>query len=143
MTATVAGRFLATPRPGGPSIVTRYIPAGSPSADHKAEIAAAVTKVHTSVTGAPARYVNVAFFEMPPGNLYVGELGNKLRRHQVRALLSRPFERLAAAPQRLCWNGRQLSCRLQLSCRRELSCRRYLTVTVPFIPAASWPSTEQ
>jgi len=50
-----------------------HIPAGSPSADHKAEIAAAVTKVHTSVTGAPARYVNVAFFEMPPGNLYVGD----------------------------------------------------------------------
>jgi len=50
-----------------------HIPAGSPSAGLKAEIAAAVTKVHTSVTGAPARYVNVAFFELPPGNLFVAD----------------------------------------------------------------------
>jgi len=50
-----------------------HIPADSPSAGHKAEIAAAVTKVHTSVTGAPARYVNVAVFEMAPGNLFVGD----------------------------------------------------------------------
>jgi len=28
-------------------------------------------KVHTSVTGAPARYVNVSFVEVPPGNLFV------------------------------------------------------------------------
>ena len=44
-----------------------HIPAGSPSAAHKAELAAAVTKVHSSVTGAPARYVNVAFFEVRSG----------------------------------------------------------------------------
>lgn len=50
-----------------------HIPAGSPSAGLKSEIAAAVTKVHTSVTGAPARYVNVAFFEQPPGNLFVSD----------------------------------------------------------------------
>jgi phenylpyruvate tautomerase PptA (4-oxalocrotonate tautomerase family) len=50
-----------------------HIPAGSPSAARKAELAAAVTKVHTAVTGAPARYVNVAFFELPPGNLFVAE----------------------------------------------------------------------
>lgn len=50
-----------------------HIPAGSPSAGMKAEIAAAVTKVHTSVTGAPARYVNVTFFELPPGNLFVAD----------------------------------------------------------------------
>jgi phenylpyruvate tautomerase PptA (4-oxalocrotonate tautomerase family) len=50
-----------------------HIPADSPSAGLKAEIAAAVTKVHTSVTGAPARYVNVAFFELAPGNLFVGD----------------------------------------------------------------------
>jgi phenylpyruvate tautomerase PptA (4-oxalocrotonate tautomerase family) len=50
-----------------------HIPAGSPSAGLKAEIAAAVTKVHTSVTGAPARYVNVAFFELAPGNLFVAD----------------------------------------------------------------------
>ena len=50
-----------------------HIPADSPSAGLKTEIAAAVTKVHTSVTGAPARYVNVAFFELPPGNLFVAD----------------------------------------------------------------------
>jgi phenylpyruvate tautomerase PptA (4-oxalocrotonate tautomerase family) len=50
-----------------------HIPAGSPSAGLKAEIAAAVTKVHTSVTGAPARYVNVAFFELAPGNQFVAD----------------------------------------------------------------------
>jgi phenylpyruvate tautomerase PptA (4-oxalocrotonate tautomerase family) len=50
-----------------------HIPADSPSAGLKAEIAAAVTKVHTSVTGAPARYVNVSFVEVPPGNLFVGD----------------------------------------------------------------------
>jgi phenylpyruvate tautomerase PptA (4-oxalocrotonate tautomerase family) len=50
-----------------------HIPADSPSAGLKAEIAAAVTKVHTSVTGAPARYVNVAFIEVPPGNLFAGD----------------------------------------------------------------------
>ena len=50
-----------------------HIPAGGPSAARKAELAAAVTKVHTAVTGAPARYVNVAFFELAPGNLFVGD----------------------------------------------------------------------
>ena len=49
------------------------IPSDSPSASLKAEIAGAVTKVHTSVTGAPARYVNVSFVEVPPGNLFVGD----------------------------------------------------------------------
>ncbi len=50
-----------------------HIPAGSPTAARKAQLAAAVTKVHTTVTGAPARYVNVAFFELAPGNLFVGD----------------------------------------------------------------------
>jgi phenylpyruvate tautomerase PptA (4-oxalocrotonate tautomerase family) len=59
---------------GGPVPYYQFhIPAGSPSAGMKVEIAAAVTKVHTSVTGAPARYVNVAFFELPNGNLFVGD----------------------------------------------------------------------
>ena len=49
------------------------ITSDSPSAGLKTEIAAAVTKVHTSVTGAPARYVNVSFVEVPPGNLFVGD----------------------------------------------------------------------
>jgi phenylpyruvate tautomerase PptA (4-oxalocrotonate tautomerase family) len=49
------------------------LPAGSVSAGLKTEIARAVTKVHTSVTGAPARYVNVSFVEVPPGSLFVGD----------------------------------------------------------------------
>ena len=49
------------------------IPSDSPSAGLKAEIARAVTKVHTTVTGAPARYVNVSFTEVPPGNLFVAD----------------------------------------------------------------------
>ena len=47
------------------------IPSDSPSAKYKAEIAAAFTKVHTEVTGAPARYVNVSFNEVSPGSLFV------------------------------------------------------------------------
>jgi phenylpyruvate tautomerase PptA (4-oxalocrotonate tautomerase family) len=47
------------------------IPADSPSAKRKAEIAAAFTRVHTSVTGAPARYVNVSFTEVASGNIFV------------------------------------------------------------------------
>lgn len=49
------------------------IQSGSASAAHKSEIARAVTKVHTSVTGAPARYVNVSFVEVAPGSLFVGD----------------------------------------------------------------------
>ena len=47
------------------------VPTDSPSAKHKADIAAAFTKVHTEVTGAPAHYVNVSFNEVPPGSLFV------------------------------------------------------------------------
>ena len=47
--------------------------ADRPRAGLKTEIARAVTKVHTAVTGAPARYVNVSFVEVPPGNLFVGD----------------------------------------------------------------------
>ena len=47
------------------------VPSNSPSARLKADIAAAVTEVHTSVTGAPASYVNVSFTEVPPGSIFV------------------------------------------------------------------------
>ncbi len=49
------------------------IPAGGPSAQHKAELVAAFTKVHTDVTGAPAHYVNCSFVEVPPGSLFVAD----------------------------------------------------------------------
>lgn len=48
------------------------IPAGSLSAARKAEIARAVTAVHSKVTGAPERYVNVFFVEVPADGLYAG-----------------------------------------------------------------------
>ncbi len=47
------------------------VPTDSPSAQLKAEIAAAFTEVHASVTGAPESYVNVAFTEVPPGSIFV------------------------------------------------------------------------
>ena len=47
------------------------VPSDSPSSELKAEIADAVTKVHTSVTGAPESYVNVSFTEVPPGSIFV------------------------------------------------------------------------
>lgn len=48
------------------------IPTNSPSAGRKADIAAALTRSHAEVTGAPAAYVNVSFVEVPPGSLFVG-----------------------------------------------------------------------
>ena len=47
------------------------VPVDSLSASRKAELARAVTDVHTAVTGAPAHYVNVSFAEFEPGNLFV------------------------------------------------------------------------
>lgn len=47
------------------------VPTDSRSADLKADIAAAVTEVHTSVTGAPASYVNVSLTEVSPGSIFV------------------------------------------------------------------------
>ncbi|MDT7710723.1 MAG: hypothetical protein QOG20_6330 [Pseudonocardiales bacterium] len=49
------------------------VPAGGPSAQRKAELAAAFTKVHVDVTGAPSRYVNCSFVEVPPGSLFVAD----------------------------------------------------------------------
>jgi phenylpyruvate tautomerase PptA (4-oxalocrotonate tautomerase family) len=44
---------------------------GSRSAQRKQEIAAAITKAHCEVTGAPARYVNCSFTEVPEGAIYI------------------------------------------------------------------------
>ncbi len=49
------------------------VTAGSPSADKKAELAGVVTKVHTSVTGAPARYVTISFNEVPAGSVFAAD----------------------------------------------------------------------
>jgi phenylpyruvate tautomerase PptA (4-oxalocrotonate tautomerase family) len=52
----------------------RFIaPTGSPTLRHKQAIAAATTAVHAEVTGAPASYVQCAFFEIAPGSLFEGD----------------------------------------------------------------------
>lgn len=47
------------------------VPETSPTARLRAEVAAAITRVHAEVTGAPEAYVNVAFTVVPPGHLFV------------------------------------------------------------------------
>ncbi len=47
------------------------VPAGSPTLEHKAEIAALATKVHTEVTGAPGRYVHCSFVEVKRDSIFV------------------------------------------------------------------------
>ena len=45
-------------------------PTGSATLTHRAEIAAAMTKVHSEVTGAPSRYVHCSFTEVQPGSIF-------------------------------------------------------------------------
>ncbi len=47
------------------------IPAGGATLQHKAEVAAAMTKVHSEVTGAPGAYVYCSFVEVAPGSIFV------------------------------------------------------------------------
>lgn len=47
------------------------VPAGGATLQHRAEIAAAVTKVHSEVTGAPGAYVHCSFVEVAPGSIFV------------------------------------------------------------------------
>jgi phenylpyruvate tautomerase PptA (4-oxalocrotonate tautomerase family) len=46
-------------------------PTGAPTLDHQAELARAVTRVHSEVTGAPAHYVHCSFTEAPSGSMFV------------------------------------------------------------------------
>ena len=56
------------------------VPAGSPTLQHKAEIAALATQVHAEVTGAPGRYVHCSFVEVPRDSIFVaGEPVNSPR----------------------------------------------------------------
>ncbi len=48
------------------------IPSDSNTARHKAAIASAFTEVHVRITGAPAKYVNCSFVEVPPDSVFVG-----------------------------------------------------------------------
>nr|WP_300015095.1 tautomerase family protein [Pseudonocardia sp.] len=47
------------------------VPSGDPTLSHRAEVAAAMTKVHAEVTGAPAAYVHCSFVEVPPRSVFV------------------------------------------------------------------------
>lgn len=47
------------------------VPTGAPTLQHKAEIAAAVTKVHAEVTGAPAAYVHCSFSVVEDRSIFV------------------------------------------------------------------------
>jgi len=48
------------------------VPEGSATAQKKAEVAAAFTAAHAEVTGAPAKYVNCSFTEVPAGSIFAG-----------------------------------------------------------------------
>ena len=47
------------------------VPTGGATLQHKAEVAAAMTKVHTEVTGVRAAYVHCSFVEVPAGSIFV------------------------------------------------------------------------
>lgn len=47
------------------------VPSGGATLRHKAEVAAAMTRVHSEVTGAPARYVHCSFVEVAPDSIFV------------------------------------------------------------------------
>lgn len=47
------------------------VPSGGAALQHKAEVAAAMTKVHSEVTGAPGVYVHCSFTEVAPGSVFV------------------------------------------------------------------------
>jgi phenylpyruvate tautomerase PptA (4-oxalocrotonate tautomerase family) len=47
------------------------VPTGGATLSHKAEVAAAMTKVHAEVTGAPSAYVHCSFVEVPPDSIFV------------------------------------------------------------------------
>lgn len=51
------------------------------NARHKADIAAAITRVHHTVTGAPSYFAQVIFVEVKPGNHFIG--GRQLAADQV------------------------------------------------------------
>ncbi|GLZ49412.1 hypothetical protein Acsp06_55970 [Actinomycetospora sp. NBRC 106375] len=47
------------------------VPTGGATLRHKAEVAAAMTKVHAEVTGAPGAYVHCSFVEVPAESIFV------------------------------------------------------------------------
>lgn len=47
------------------------VPSGGATLAHKPEVAAAFTKVHSEITGAPATYVHCSFTEVAPQSIFV------------------------------------------------------------------------
>lgn len=47
------------------------VPSGGATLKHKAEVAAAITRVHSEVTGAPGTYVHCSFVEVAPDSIFV------------------------------------------------------------------------
>ncbi len=83
------------------------IPTGGPGLQHRAALAAAVTRARTGVTGAPAHVVDTAFLEVPPGSLHEadrpvehGRMIGLIRRGRDEATLRRLVHALADA-----WSG--------------------------------------
>lgn len=60
-------------------------PTGAATLDHKAEIARAVTRVHSEVTGAPEHYVHCSFTEAPSGSMFVS--GEETRSPRMMGLI--------------------------------------------------------
>ena len=48
------------------------VPEGRLSADQKSKVAAAITRTHNEVTAAPLYFAQVIFYEVKPGNYFVG-----------------------------------------------------------------------
>ena len=47
------------------------VPSGGATLKHKAAVAAATTRVHSEVTGAPPAYVHCSFVEVEPESIFV------------------------------------------------------------------------
>jgi phenylpyruvate tautomerase PptA (4-oxalocrotonate tautomerase family) len=80
------------------------VPAGSLDAGHRAELAEAITSIHTSVTGAPRGFVNVVFTEYEPMTFFtagkpntVSVIEGKIRAGRDRASRAELLTRLSEA----------------------------------------------
>ncbi|WP_327097654.1 tautomerase family protein [Nocardia vinacea] len=80
------------------------VPAGSLDADHRADLAEAITAIHTSVTGAPRGFVNVVFVEYEPSAFFtagkpntVSVISGNIRAGRDRASRAELLTRLSEA----------------------------------------------
>ncbi|MFE9320650.1 tautomerase family protein [Nocardia sp. NPDC052278] len=80
------------------------VPARSLAEDHRAELAEAITAIHTSVTGAPRGFVNVVFVEYEPSAFFtagkpntVSVISGNIRAGRDRTSRAELLTRLSAA----------------------------------------------